>query len=137
MTKPANPFDELDHLFEQMQENFQEASRLWNTETLGSEAQRSAVVSVDLENRAEELVLTADLPGFSKEDIDVRVTDRTLRLEAEHERTSAEDETGEYVRRERRRTSIARSIPLPEAVDADEISARYTNGADAEERTAH
>jgi HSP20 family protein len=128
MTKPANPFDELEKLFKQMQENFQEASRWWNTETFGLDAQRSAAVSVDLENRAEELVLTADLPGFSKEEIDVRVTDRTLRLEAEHEETSEEGETGEYVRRERRRTSIARSIPLPEAVDADEISARYTNG---------
>lgn len=43
-------------------------------------------------------------------------------------REPEEDETGEYVRRERRRTSIARSIPLPEAVGAGEISARYTNG---------
>jgi HSP20 family protein len=128
MTRPAKPFDELDRLFKQMQANFQEASRWWNAETFGSEAQRSAAASVDLENRAEELVLTADLPGFSKEDIDVRVTDRTLRLEAEHEETSEGDETCEYVRRERRRTSIARSVPLPEAVDVDEISARYTDG---------
>jgi HSP20 family molecular chaperone IbpA len=68
-----------------MQEHFQEASRWLKTETFGSDARRSKAVSVDLENRAEALVLTADLSGFSKEDIDVRVTDRTLRLEAEYE----------------------------------------------------
>lgn len=79
-------------------------------------------------NRAKELVLTAGLPEFSKADIDIRVAARTLRLEAEHEETAEESEQGEYVRRERRRASIARSIPLPEAVDADETSARYTNG---------
>ncbi|WP_328766961.1 Hsp20/alpha crystallin family protein [Haloarcula nitratireducens] len=84
--------------------------------------------SEDLENRDDEFVLTADLPGFEKDDIDVRVTDRTLRLEAENAEETEEEEEGEYVRRERHRASVARSISLPEAVEADDISATFNNG---------
>jgi HSP20 family protein len=72
--------------------------------------------------------LTAELPGFEKDDIDLRVTDRTLRLEAEHEGESTEESDGEYVRRERRQTAVARSIHLPEAVQTDDIEATYNNG---------
>lgn len=57
----------------------------------------------------------------------MRVKERTLHVAAEHDETS-EATAGEYVRRERRRTSVSRSVPLPTAVDADAITASYTNG---------
>lgn len=128
MTKPTNPFDELRQLFEQMQENFEKMARSWDEESFKMTPAVSSSVDVDLQNRDEELVLTAGLPGFDRGDIDVRVTDSTLRLEAEHEEESAEEAEGEYVRRERRRASVARSIPLPEAVETDDIEATYNNG---------
>ncbi len=127
MTTSRNPFRELERLFEQMQENVEEASRWWDPERSTSEGSGTASVKVDLEDKDEEFVLTAELPGFTKDDIDVRVTDRALRLEAEHEEES-ETEDGDFVRRERRRASVARSVPLPEAVEADDISATYNNG---------
>lgn len=123
MTNPTNPFTELNRFFERMQSDFEEKARSWSEE--------SGVVSsvrVDLKDRDDEFVLTAELPGFEKDDIDVRVTDRTLRLEAEHAEETEEEEEGEFVRRERHRTSVARSISLPEAVEADDISATFKNG---------
>lgn len=127
MTISRNPFYELERLFEQMQENVEEVSRWWEPESIATGGVTTTSVKVDLEDRDEELVLTAELPGFDKEDIDVRVTDRTLRLEAEYE-GGTEEADGEYVRRERRRASVTRSIPLPEAVETDDISATYNNG---------
>lgn len=124
MTNPTNPFTELNRFFERMQSDFEEMARSWSEE---SEFVSSSV-RVDLEDRDDEFVLTAELPGFEKEDIDVRVTDRTLRLEAEHAEETEEEEEGEYVRRERHRASAARSISLPEAVEADDISATFNNG---------
>lgn len=123
MTNPTNPFAELNRFFDRMQSDFEEKARSWSEE--------SGVVSsvrVDLKDRDDEFVLTAELPGFEKDDIDVRVTDRTLRLEAEHAEETEEEEEGEYVRRERHRASVARSISLPEAVEADDISATFKNG---------
>jgi len=122
-----NPFDELDELFDRMQANMEKAARMWDPETLAGDLPRASAMSIDLEDRGDELVLTGDLPGFETEDIDVRVKEGTLHVAAEHDET-AEEETGEYVRRERRWTSVSRSVPLPAAVDADGITATYNNG---------
>lgn len=128
MTGSKNPFRELERLFEQMQENVEEAGRWWESEPFASGGGETASAKVDIEDKDEEFVLTAELPGFKKDDIDIRVTDRTLRLEAEHEGESKTEAEGDFIRRERHRTSVARSIPLPEAVEEDDISATYTNG---------
>jgi len=124
MARPTNPFNEISHLFERMQSDFEEMARTWSEEP----EVVSSLVRVDLENKDDEFVLTAELPGFEKDDIDVRVTDRTLRLEAEHAEETEAEEEGEYVKRERHRASVARSISLPERVDADEISAAFNDG---------
>ncbi len=127
MSQPTNPFTELTHAFERMQEQFEEIARNWNEEPLKLESSMSPV-NVDLEDRDEELVLTAELPGFDPEDIEVRVTDRTLRLEAEYEETKEYEESGEYIRQERHRASAVRSVSLPEPVETDDILASYENG---------
>lgn len=127
MVRSKNPFRELERLFEQMQENIEDTDRWWEPESLPGAAETRSI-RVDLEDRDGELVLTAELPGFDKDDIDVRVTDRTLRLEAEHEETEADEEEGEFIRRERRRAAVNRSVRLPEAVEIDEITATYNNG---------
>jgi HSP20 family protein len=124
MARPTNPFNEISHLFERMQSDFEEMARTWSEEP----EVVSSSVWVDLEDKDDEFVLTAELPGFEKDDIDVRVTDRTLRLEAEHAEETEAEEEGEYVKRERHRASVARSISIPERVDADEISAKFNNG---------
>ena len=128
MANPADPFSELTRLFERMQEDFEEMARRWDGGQFGMTPTESSSMRVDLENKTEEFVLTAELPGFDKDDIDVRVTDQTLRIEAEREAESEEETEGEYVRRERHRASVSRSIRLPEAVEADDVSATYNNG---------
>lgn len=127
MAKPVTPFDELERLFEQMQENVREMARGLDEDPLEM-APGTSSVDVDLRDLDEQFVLTAELPGFEKADIDVRVSDRTLRLEAEHREASEEEAPGEFVRRERRRASVARSIPLPGDVETDGIEATYNNG---------
>jgi HSP20 family protein len=122
-----NPFDELDELFDRMQENMERAAQAWDPTAMGSELSGASSMSVDLEDRDDELVLTGDLPGFETDDIDVRVKERTLEITAERDET-IEEEAGEYVRRERRRSSVSRSVPLPTAVDTDGITATYNNG---------
>lgn len=127
MAKPVNPFDELDRLFERMQQNVEEAAQWWDREPFEDEFD-PGTVQIDLEDREDELVLTADLPGFESADIDVRLTDRTLHLEAEREETAEEEREGEFVRRERHMASVARSVTLPQSVEEEGIEASYQNG---------
>jgi len=127
MANPRNPFRELDRLFEQMQENVGEASRWWESEPFARTERDSASMRVDLRDAGDELVLTAELPGFEKDDIDVHLTDQSLEIDAEH-REEVEASDDEYIRRERYRASMSRSIPLPEAVAVEDVSASYGNG---------
>ena len=112
-----NPFDEIEQLFDRMSEQFGE----------GTFAGTAGSLLVDVEDRDDAFVVTVDVPGFSKEEIDVTLADRTLHVRAEHE---AETETSEanFLRRERQRTSASRSVRLPGAVDEGGISATYDNG---------
>ena len=86
---------------------------------------------VDVAETDDEVVVTADLPGFDREEISVSVSDRSLTLRAEHdhsEERESGDEGASYVHRERRHQSVSRSIPLPADVDADAAHATYRNG---------
>lgn len=125
------PFDELDRLFEQMQENFEDAAELWDPDAVESGLPTTTGLRINLEDTGEELVLTGDLPGFETADIDVRVDDRTLHVSAERDEeveTESDSEDGEFVRRERRHSSVSRSVSLPTAVDTTGITATHDNG---------
>jgi len=86
-------------------------------------------VSVDLADNEDSFEVTADLPGYDREDIDLSVADRTLRIAAErNESTEEGGEDDNYLRRERHRRTVSRSLSLPADVAEDEASAAYTNG---------
>lgn len=106
-------------MFERMNEQFGqfEETTLPATQSL----------SVDLADHEDSFEVTADLPGYERDDIDLSVTDRTLRISAERDESTEEGE-GNYLRRERRRRSVSRSLSLPEEVAEEEASAAYTNG---------
>jgi HSP20 family protein len=84
-------------------------------------------IAVDVSETDDELVVVADLPGYEKDDIEISASGRELTVEAE--RSADEEETGDrYVRRERSRSSVRRSITLPVEVVEEEASATYNNG---------
>jgi len=123
MSEKPQPFEELDELIERMNRQFGELSRTFDT---GVDPVLSDI-SVDVADTGDELVVTADLPGFSEEDIDLRADEESITLEATAE-TETVDEDANYHRKERRHQSVSRRVPLPEAVDAAAASASYTNG---------
>ncbi|MFD1640379.1 Hsp20/alpha crystallin family protein [Halohasta litorea] len=121
MAGRPNPFRELDELIERMNRQFGELSGGFESQGMLSE------VSVDVADQGDQLVVTADLPGFSGDDIDLRVDRESLTISAEYESEETE-ESDQFHRQERRRESVRRQLPLPEAVDAPEASASYNNG---------
>jgi HSP20 family protein len=128
MTTRSNPFEELERLFERMSRQFDDATRTWEAEgPFGGWRTEMESVSIDLADTDDEFVVTADLPGFERDDVDIRVTDHTLRIEADREEATEEHEA-EYLRRERRHESVRRSIRLPDEVDKDAVTATMKNG---------
>jgi len=128
MTTRSNPFEELERLFERMGRQFDDATRMWDEEgPFGGWPTEMESVSIDLAETDDEFVVTADLPGFGRDDVDIRVTDHTLHIEADREEATEEHEA-EYLRRERRHESVRRSIRLPGEVDKDAVTATMKHG---------
>lgn len=115
-------------MFERMSRQFEEASRSWSDGTpFANWEGEGESMAMDLVERDDEYVVTVDLPGFEREDIDVRVTDQTLKIEAEREQ-AVDEEDAAYIRHERKHRTASRSIRLPDAVDKDGVSAKMRNG---------
>lgn len=74
------------------------------------------------------VVVRAELPGIDPDkDVEVTVDDGALHIRAE--RREEEETSGRsFRRRELRYGSFARTVPLPEGVDEDAITATYKDG---------
>ncbi len=74
-----------------------------------------------------ELVLKAELPDMSREDIDVTVENYVLTIKGE--KKPIEDVKEEQFHHlERRYGAFSRSFALPRTVDSSKVSAEYRNG---------
>ncbi len=74
-----------------------------------------------------ELVLKAELPDMSREDIDINIENFVLTIKGE-KKASAEVKDEQYHHAERRYGSFSRSFSLPTTVDPNRVSAEFKNG---------
>jgi HSP20 family protein len=74
-----------------------------------------------------DLVLHADLPGVSLEDVDITLDGNVLTISGEREVTTQQEGVS-YFLNELPYGAFRRSVAVPEGVDADSIKARFENG---------
>lgn len=129
MATRINPFEEIEQFFNRMSRQFEEASSgIDSTEPFGRLSMGFRSMAVDVVESDEEIVVTVDLPGFERDEVEIRVMDHTLTIAAEHEETIDEADEDRYLRHERRHKSTTRSIQLPSEVDKENAEARMKNG---------
>ena len=74
-------------------------------------------------------VVTAEVPGINPKEVDISIDDGVLTLSGEKKEESEEGKEGsKYHMWERRYGSFRRSFTLPQAVEADKISATAADG---------
>jgi HSP20 family protein len=78
--------------------------------------------AVDVIEDDEEIVIRADVPGLTADDVTIEFDDDTITVSGEHEESQDEREK-RHLRRERRYGAFRRSIRLPTGVDPDAIRA--------------
>ena len=117
-----SPWQELDTL----------TSRL--SQVFGSEMPTPAnggswLPAVNVEETRDALLLTAEVPGMTSDDIEIELENNilTIRGEKTFERTEGEDDKRFHVW-ERRHGSFQRSFTLPRTVRGDDIKAEYKDG---------
>jgi len=85
------------------------------------------IPTIDLSETDTDLIVKADLPGMSEQEIDVSIVENTLTIRGE--KTQERKEAGKrYHLVERSYGSFSRSMQLPAIVDADRIKASYRKG---------
>jgi HSP20 family protein len=83
--------------------------------------------AVDISEKDKEFEISAELPGMSEKDIEVKVSNGNLMIKGEKKEEKEEHEK-DYHLSERRYGSFVRSFPLPEGVEVDKIEAAFVNG---------
>ncbi len=120
-----DPFRDLITTREKMNHLFEEAviSRGEEKDLVSN----SWTPTVDIFERENELVLSAEVPGINEKDIEIKIEDNTLTLKGERK---FEKETKEenYHRIERAYGSFFRSFSLPLYINQDTIKAEHLNG---------
>lgn len=86
-----------------------------------------AVPAVDVVEKDDAFVVSAELPGLDNKDIEVEVANDCLTLRGEKQEAK-EEKKGGYRLQERRYGSFERSFRLPEGVDASAIDAGFARG---------
>jgi Molecular chaperone (small heat shock protein) len=83
---------------------------------------------MDVYEKDGKVVVKAELPGFTREQIDARIKDGVLTIEAKSEhQKEEEDKKKGYLRKEIRHGYVKRAVALPE-IEEDKAEAEFENG---------
>jgi HSP20 family protein len=113
--REVSPFDLLRHDFASL---FDRAFPTWPL----ADAWETEPWGFDIEEKENEMVLRAELPGFEMKELEVTLRGNTLTVLAEHK----EPDKPEGV--EHRHTRLERSMTLPAGIEPDKVEASYRNG---------
>ncbi len=83
--------------------------------------------AVDVAETKDEIIVRADLPGFSKDEIKLKATEDALHIEAV-KKEERKEEGENYFRQERRFGAVKRVVPLPKQVIPEQAKAKFENG---------
>ncbi len=126
----ASPFD----WFQEMDRWFDDVRRTFDDRFGGSALDPAAGTGlqvreplVDLIDKGSEFVIRAELPGVTKEDVDLNVTPAGIEIRAEANRSREEKEKNYYYQ-ERTYQALERALRFPAEVKADLASASLKDG---------
>ena len=126
-----SPFSLMRRMMEDMDRIFEEFGS--GQGLSGAQAGRGGALAsvwtppVEVFERDGALVVRADLPGLSPDDVRIEVADDALVLQGERRQEIEVEEEGVY-RSERVYGRFSRAIPLPEGADVEKAQARFENG---------
>ena len=92
-----------------------------------------APYGVDIHEDADHIIVEAELPGFTKDQVNITMENQTLTISAQHKENqnrsqSTSGDKAEWLLRERRYSRFQRSFTLPPTVDAQSVEATLNDG---------
>ena len=118
------PRTEMERVFQDFFRDFRDLAS-WNPQSMLALA--SAFPTVEMIEEKDKFLVKVDTPGLEKEDIRISMTDQTLHLRGEIRQEEAREDRN-YIYNERTYGAFSRDIPLPSAVNPDQVRATVKNG---------
>lgn len=120
---------EMDRWFDRLFEDFSRRSlpSLWRPERWWPTEAFMRIPAVDVFEEKDDVVVKAELPGLSKDEVQVQITGSTLTLKGEKKKKEEVKEE-DYYYCERSHGSFSRSLQLPHEVKADQVKASFKEG---------
>lgn len=116
---PWNPFRGMENLNREMTEFFNDMPFGFFT--------RNTTPRVDVYETEKDVVVKAEIPGVSKEDLNIYIDENAVRLSGQTKKDAEYKDENAY-RSERYYGSFTRTIPLPVEVKSEQAKASYTDG---------
>ncbi|THF55447.1 Hsp20/alpha crystallin family protein [Ollibium composti] len=127
------PFESLRREVDRLFDDFRPFDWRLPSKVLGFEVPRisraewQVTPAMDLVEKDDVYEITAELPGLSEKNVEIKLSNHTLTIKGEKSEEK-EDKRKDYYLSERRYGSFQRSFQLPEGVDADKIDAHFAHG---------
>lgn len=120
-----NPRNDMRHFQHEIDRLFSNFMPTMDTDTTGDAA--TWLPRVDLGETEDTYLMRLDLPGLSKDDVNISYHDGVLSISGERKHEEQTDGVN-FIRLERRTGHFYRSFSLPKAIVADKIKATYKEG---------
>ena len=82
---------------------------------------------VNIGEYKDEIQVVVEIPGASKEDVKLQLHNGMLTISGDR-KVPTDSKDSQWLRREISYGSFSRTITLPEQIDAEKVTAEYTNG---------
>ena len=86
------------------------------------------LMKTDIKECKDKYVIEMDLPGYSKDNINISLNDGYLSISAKVEREENDSEEEKFVRKERFYGECSRSFYVGDDIDESDIDAEFKNG---------
>ena len=124
------PFRELSTMRKQMDRLFEDMLSVGNDDWMGLHSIGGMwSPAVEIEEKDQELVLKAEIPGLEAEDLEVEVSEDKVTIYGEHKEVKeTKDEDKKYFHSEFHYGKFERVIPLPMTIKTDAIKSDFHRG---------
>jgi HSP20 family protein len=119
----VDPFRGFDSMMRRMNDVFEDVNRGGVRFEMGDFTPR-----VDISNDDKQLVINAELPGITKEDVKITISDDSILTLRGEKKREEKHEDKDYMRVERSYGSFTRSFALPDGIDKNSVKANFSDG---------
>lgn len=114
-----NPFNEFDDVFKGL---------FVRPMVLGTDLPAQMSIKLDVTRTDDTYTVKAEMPGVSKDDIQVSVDGALVTISGEVKKEKEEKKGKEVIHSERYYGKVSRSFTLPHEVDEPRVTAKYADG---------